>query len=135
MVEQENTFATEDMNNFHWHMPNGGYRPFSEGDGAVSENSIRGVITRRIKEFGYLFDQPEETWPEDKLALFKELKANLAIQKAIDEILTSDEVLKQFWSDHQNDFKYGGREAVREQVLRPIYVRLRQSFSYSDLTG
>jgi len=113
-------------------MPGGLYRP--------TDDPNKGFIPRTMREslvqFAPFIDNDESTWPENvDHEIVKAVKTKRDIQRAIDEVLASNPELAERWLHSQQFFRGGGKYALREFVLRPIYVVLREQFSEEELSS
>ena len=117
---------TESMNNFHGNMPGGFYRCEAE------EGTIGHVL---FQAYGHFLSQDETTWPEDMKSFLRKYKTKLAIHKDIDEILASNPKLLEDWQTVESISEGGLSPAMRERVLRPVYVQLRDKYREEELSG
>lgn len=129
---QENDPAKESMNNFHCHMPGGIYRPTDDPNKGFIPKAMR----EYLKEFASFIDDDESAWPESAdHEVVKAVKTKRDIQRAVDEVLASSPELSERWLVSQQFFAGGGKLALREFVLRPIYVALREKFTEDELSS
>ena len=132
MRERVDGDAWESMNNFHCHMPAGLYRPSDD----LKKGFIPKAMREHLEEFSAFIDKDENEWPENvDHELVIAVKTKRDIQRGIDKVLASDQELAERWLYSQQFFRGGGKQALREYVLRPIYLKLREKFSEEELSS
>lgn len=121
---------TEHMNNFYMYMPGGLFRANSFSPDSMVSAGARYMMDK----FGSLLDQPEDSWIPQNAEAIRKLKRSLEVQAAIDELLGDDPRLRAIVVVRV--VKKGAHWNREDDVLiRPLYVRLRERFSETDLIG
>ena len=122
----------ERMNNFYSYLPGQLYRPEPEGDG------INYVMYQLLEKHKKWFDKPREAWPKEEAGDIGASKVRFEVQAEIDEILEQNPKLAGWWEDWKNKYPDEmtdtARRAIENQVIRPVYVMLREKFSQEQLT-
>ena len=118
--------SIESMNNFHGNMPGGFYRGERE-EGTIGHAAFQTYV--------HLLEQDKSTWSEDERDFLRKYRIKLAIHKDIDEILAANPKLLGDWQTVQPISEGGLSPAMREHVLRPVYVELRKKYTEEELSG
>lgn len=122
----------ENMNNFHGHFPEGIYRPADD----PSQGFLREAMSKHLAEFAAFIDKDESEWPEGvDHELVQHVKTKRDIQREIDNILSQDIDLAERWEASMEYFRNGGFKGLREYVLRPFYIKLRERFTKEELSS
>lgn len=121
----------ESMNNFYSNLPGQLYRPEPEGEG------INYIMYQLLEKYKKWFDKPKETWPKDEEGDIGASKLRFEVQAEIDEILEQNPKLAGWWEDWKQKYPDNmtdtARRAIENQVIRPVYVALRDKFSQDQL--
>jgi hypothetical protein len=123
--------SLEMMNNFYAHLPGKYYRPDKESKG------LSKYFFEILQEHKRWFDEPKETWPEDEVNEIEASKMKYLIQAEIDKFFEQKPKLAGWWEDWKLKYPYEmtqtARQAIENQIIRPVYVALRGKFSQDQL--
>ena len=127
MAERQSDPQTEYLNNFYLNLPGGARRL-----DAPDPNSLHAIGMKYLQDkFGLYLSQPEDTWPSESIADIRGLKVALEIHAVIDAILAEDTELKRTIDSLP---KTASWSRSNDELVRPLYVKLRERFSEDDLT-
>lgn len=121
----------ENMNNFYLNMPKG----LNRGAESFDPESIPAQgLTVMMRDYSQYLDQPEESWPKDKAYGIAELKKKVTIHRAVDEFLEDKPELRAEIESRVEAKGASWSHTVDDDLIRPVYIHLRGSFSHEDLT-